>query len=176
MIKQVIKNISEKYGTLCEEEYLFPTPSQLTLCDIDSLMLCKTGFRARYIRDAIDKISSSEVDLSLFPEMTTEEAKQKLISIKGVGEKVADCVLLFSLRRREVFPTDVWVKRVMEHFYFDGKDTPIKEIHSFSKEKWGEYAGYAQQYLFYYARSLQIGTDKNSKIKENKSKSKKTNK
>ena len=71
--------------------------------------------------------------------------------------------MLFSMGRREVFPTDVWVKRVMEHLYFNGEDTNIKVIHAFAKEKWGDLAGYAQQYLFYYARSLKIGTDKEKK-------------
>ena len=89
--------------------------------------------------------------------------EKELISIKGVGQKVADCVLLFSLKRRETFPTDVWIKRVMEHLYFNDEEKDIKEIHAYAQEKWGKYCGYAQQYLFYYARSLKIGTDKEKK-------------
>ena len=76
---------------------------------------------------------------------------------------MADCVLLFSLKRRETFPTDVWIKRVMERLYFNDEEKDIKEIHAYAQEKWGEYCGYAQQYLFYYARSLKIGTDKEKK-------------
>lgn len=157
MIKQVIKNISEAFGQKAGDYYLFPNIKELEKADNESLMACKTGFRAKYILDAIEKISSKEVDLASFSKLTTEEARKKLIEIKGVGPKVADCVLLFSLRRNEVFPTDVWVKRVMEYFYFDEKETPIKDIHSLAYKLWGDYAGFAQQYLFYYARSLKIG-------------------
>lgn len=157
MIKQVIKNISEAFGKKEGDYYLFPSLEELKRADNDSLMACKTGFRAKYILDAIEKVNSKEVDLDKFSALTTEEARKELISIKGVGPKVADCTLLFSLRRNEVFPTDVWVKRVMEYFYFDEKDTSIKEIHSLAYKLWGDYAGFAQQYLFYYARSLKIG-------------------
>lgn len=157
MIKQVIKNISEKYGDKTGEYYLFPTIEQLSKSDYESLKLCKAGFRAKYILDAIEKVSKKDIDFKSFKDMDTESVRQKLISINGVGPKVADCTLLFSIRRREVFPTDVWVKRVMEHFYFEGNDTNIKKIHEFAKEKFGEYAGFAQQYLFYYAREQKIG-------------------
>lgn len=160
MIKQVIKNISEKYGTKSENYYLFPTMEQLKNADEDTLISCKTGFRAKYIIDAIDKLQNKTVDLNNFEKLSTEDAREKLISIKGVGPKVADCTLLFSLKRREVFPTDVWVKRVMEHFYFDGNDTSIKKIHELAQKKFGKYAGYAQQYLFHYARQLKIGAKK----------------
>ena len=158
MIKQVIKNISEKYGVKEGEYYLFPTLNQLKKATPEELKLCKTGFRDKYILDAIQNIENNTINLEQLYNMTTQEAKDQLLKIKGVGTKVADCVLLFSLKKNEVFPTDVWVKRVMEHFYFDEKDTNIKEIHNFAKEKWGDLAGYAQQYLFYYARSEKIGT------------------
>ena len=158
MIKQVIKNISEKYGEKCENEFLFPTLEQLKNATNEELRQCKTGFRDKYILDAIEKISQKNVDFSNYPNFSTEEAKENLTSIKGVGTKVADCVLLFSLKKNDVFPTDVWVKRVMEYFYFNEQDTPIKTIHSFAKEKWGNLSGYAQQYLFFYARSEKIGT------------------
>lgn len=158
MIKQVIKNISEKYGTKEGDYYLFPTLSQFRNATPDELKLCKTGFRDKYILDAIQNIQNNTINLESLYNMSSEDAKNELLKIKGVGTKVADCVLLFSLKKNDVFPTDVWVKRVMEYFYFDEKDTPIKEIHSFAKEKWGDLAGYAQQYLFYYARSEKIGT------------------
>lgn len=157
MIKKVIKNISQKYGEQCENNYFFPTLEQLSKATDDELKECKTGFRSKYILDAIDKVENKSVNLDQFDSLTTEKAKETLISIKGVGTKVADCVLLFSLKRKEVFPTDVWIKRVMEHFYFDDEETSIKKIHEYAKEHFGEYAGYAQQYLFYYARELKIG-------------------
>ena len=158
MIKQVIKNISEKYGEQEGEEFLFPSLEQLKKATSDELRECKTGFRDKYILDAIAKIDEKTVDFSKYNEYTTEQAKENLLLIKGVGTKVADCVLLFSLKKNDVFPTDVWVKRVMEYFYFNEQDTSIKEIHKLAEEKWGKLAGYAQQYLFYYARSEKIGT------------------
>lgn len=158
MIKQVIKNISEKYGVKCGENYLFPILEQLKVATPEELKLCKTGFRDKYILDAIQNIESGNVILEDLFNISSEDAKEQLLKIKGVGTKVADCTLLFSLKKNDVFPTDVWVKRVMEYFYFNEEDTSIKKIHSFAKEKWGDLAGYAQQYLFYYARSERIGT------------------
>ncbi len=158
MIKQVIKNISEKYGDKTEDYFLFPSLEQLKKASTEDLMSCKTGFRAKYIMDAVKNVSEKTVDFKELENLPTCEVRQKLMKIKGVGEKVSDCVMLFSMDRKEVFPTDVWVKRVMEYFYFDEKDTKIKEIHSFAEEKFGKYAGFAQQYLFHYARQMKIGT------------------
>lgn len=157
MIKQVIKNISEKYGVKCEDDYFFPTLQQLKGATAEELRLCKTGFRDKYILDSIENIENGNLKLEDLFNLSSDEAKEQLLKIKGVGTKVADCVLLFSLKKNDVFPTDVWVKRVMEYFYFNEQDTSIKKIHSFAKEKWGDLAGYAQQYLFYYARSEKIG-------------------
>lgn len=162
MIKKVIQNISMKYGEKYSDEYLFPPINKLKNATNDELRLCKTGFRDKYILDAIKKIEENDVNLKELFEKSTVQAKEELLKIKGVGTKVADCVLLFSLKKNDVFPTDVWIKRVMEYFYFDEKDTPIKEIHQFAKDKWGEFSGYAQQYLFYYAREEKIGNKKTS--------------
>jgi len=158
MIKQVIKNICEKYGTKSGDYFLFPTLEQISKADEKELLSCKTGFRAKYIMDAIKNVSSKNIDFEKMKALPTGTLRSKLMEIKGVGEKVSDCVLLFSMDRKETFPTDVWVKRIMEHFYFNGKETKIKTIHSLAEEKFGEYAGFAQQYLFHYARKLKIGT------------------
>lgn len=156
MIKKVIRNISEKWGEPLDGEYLFPSLESLKASDEKSLMECKTGFRHKYITDCIEKLSSGIISLEAIKTLPTPEAKAELMKIKGVGSKVADCVLLFSFGRHEVFPTDVWIKRVMEYFWFDGKDTPIADIHALAYKKWGDLAGFAQQYLFYYARTLKI--------------------
>ncbi len=156
MIKKVIKNISERWGKEVGGEYLFPDICSLENSDGASLMECKTGFRHKYITDCLEKLKRGDIKLEELKQKDTETAKRELMSIKGVGTKVADCVLLFSYGRSEVFPTDVWIKRVMEHIYFGDSDRTIGEIHSFAKEKWGKYAGFAQQYLFYYARTLKI--------------------
>ncbi len=158
MIKQVIKNICKEYGDFYEGSYLFPSLEQLKNVTEDELKACKTGFRAKYILDAIEKINNKTICFDKYKTLSSENTKNELLLIKGVGTKVADCVMLFCLKKFDVFPTDVWVKRVMEHFYFNKKSVPIKNIHNFAKEKWGNLAGYAQQYLFYYARSQKIGT------------------
>ena len=84
--------------------------------------------------------------------MSVAEAREALMTIKGVGEKVANCVLLFGLGFTDTFPVDVWMKRIMEYMYF-GEDTKKEIIEKFAMEKFGEYAGFAQQYLYYYYRS-----------------------
>ncbi len=157
-IKGIIERMSEKYGSRLECGCLFPTLEELKNVSEEEFFELRMGFRAKYIRDCLDKLISGEVDLSKIDELDTEELLAMLLKIKGVGQKVADCTMFFSMGRREVFPIDVWVKRVMEHLYFEGQDTSVKNIHNFAKNKWGDYAGYAQQYLFYYARSLKIGT------------------
>lgn len=162
-IKGIISRMAEKYGKKADEDYLFPTLDEIKKASEEDLFALRMGFRAKYIRDCIDKLLSGEVDLGKIESLSTEELLKMLLKIKGVGQKVADCTMLFSMGRREVFPTDVWIKRVMEHLYFNGMETNIKDIHKFAKDKWGDLAGYAQQYLFYYARSLKIGTDKNKK-------------
>ena len=117
----------------------------------DDIRACKAGFRAPYIIDAVSKVYSGEITAESFEGLSTDEARNKLMTIKGVGEKVANCVLLYSLGRREAFPVDVWMKRIMEELYFH-KDTDKKVIESFACEKFGKYAGYAQQYLFIYGK------------------------
>lgn len=157
MIKQVIKNISEKFGEKSGDFFFFPSVKQLINASIEELMSCKTGFRAKYIADAVKKVGEKQIRFETLDKLPTRDVRQKLIEIKGVGEKVSDCVMLFSMNRKEVFPTDVWIKRVIENLYFNGKNVKLKEIHNFAENKFGEYAGFAQQYLFYYAREMKIG-------------------
>ncbi len=88
--------------------------------------------------------------------MDTADARKELLKYKGVGNKVADCVLLYSGIKYDVFPVDVWVRRVMEELFF-GRETGFSEIQQFASEKFGQCAGFAQQYLFYYAREHKIG-------------------
>ena len=83
--------------------------------------------------------------------------EKNVIEIKGVGEKVANCVMLFSLGYRDAFPIDVWIKRIMESVYFNGEDTSKERIAEFAREKYGEYGGYAQQYLFCFGRDNKVG-------------------
>lgn len=155
-IKQVVENLSVMYGSKIEgtDAFAFPTVEQLQRADIEGIMTCKAGFRAKYIVDAVEKVSAEAVCVNRDNTMETAELKERLLSIKGVGTKVSDCVLLFGFARHEYFPTDVWVKRIMEHFYFGGNETAIENIHELAKRKFGSYAGFAQQYLFNYARQF----------------------
>ncbi len=160
-IKQVVRNISEKCGAKTvtykgEEIHAFPTLEELMTLSEEDLRACKTGFRAPYIMDACRKVADGEVSEEELRKLPVDEARKMLMKIKGVGEKVANCVLLFSLGRREAFPVDVWMKRIMENMYF-GQDTNKAEIEKFACEKFGEYAGYAQQYLFFYGRENKVG-------------------
>ena len=155
-IKQIVRLISEANGHLLgeingREYYSFPHLPELDKITVDDFKALKTGFRAPYLRDAIDRMMSGEIDGDELRGMTFADAKERLMNIKGVGDKVANCVLLFGLGFRNAFPVDVWIKRVMEELYF-GKDTPKDLIEKFAAEKFGKYGGYAQQYLFIYAR------------------------
>lgn len=154
-IKKIVAQLSQMYGTKqklgSETLYAFPTISQLEgikRSDLDDL---KAGYRADYIVDAVERLTTGEVDLERVKTLSYPEAKSELMKIKGVGPKVADCVLLFSAGKSEAFPIDVWVKRTMQTLYLDDKAS-IKEIEAKAKALFGEYAGFAQQYLFYYAR------------------------
>lgn len=107
------------------------------------------GFRARYILHNIEVLKTK--DLFLLCNMDTLEAYNKLVEYQGIGPKVADCILLFALERYEVFPVDVWVKRIMEKLYFE-TNTSLKTIKEYSKTNFGNYAGIVQQHLFFNVR------------------------
>ena len=161
-IKQVIESLSRTFGEKIEdpyggEYYTFPTVRALNEASIDEIMSCGTGFRAKYIKDACEKIVNGEIVLDELENFDEERAREVLVKIHGVGQKVADCVLLMALGKHNTFPTDVWIKRVMEVFYFDGKATPVRQIHVYAAKKWGAKSGFAQQYLFHYAKEKQIG-------------------
>ena len=159
-IKQIINTISIKYGDIAGEidgksYYHFPTLEQLGKVTESELRLCKTGFRAPYIVDACEKLQKEVVLESRMLMANTDHTMDELMLIKGVGIKVANCVALFSLSKRNAFPIDVWVKRIMEKIYFE-KETRQNEIATLAEQLYGSFGGYAQQYLFYYARENNI--------------------
>ena len=159
-IKKIIKNICQTYGQPLQFNdnvyYSFPEPETLYGKTLEDLAFCRSGYRCKFILDAARFVVENDLSLESLRNQETEAARKTLMEIKGVGQKVADCVLLFSLQKDEVFPTDVWVKRVVEYFYF-GEETRIQEIHAFAREHFGNLAGLAQQYLFYYAREKKLG-------------------
>lgn len=161
-IKQLVKRISERYGEYLgevngESYYSFPDVKTLGKISEEDYREMKTGFRAPYLFDASQKLAKGEISCEELCGLSEEETRKKLIEIKGVGEKVANCVMLFSLGFRSAFPIDVWIKRIMETLYFKGKDTSKEIIGKFALDLYGEYGGYAQQYLFCYGRDNKVG-------------------
>ncbi|MCL2462460.1 MAG: DNA-3-methyladenine glycosylase [Defluviitaleaceae bacterium] len=160
-IKKVLANITQAFGEpIADGFYTFPAPERLASAGLEEIAACRTGFRDKYILDAAQKVSSGEISLDALSSLSSARAREALMTIKGVGPKVADCVMLFSMNKKDTFPTDVWIKRVMQRFYFDDKEESLKAIHEFARERFGEYAGVAQEYLFAYARERQIGGKK----------------
>jgi len=167
-IMKIVEMISKKYGSVCGEYkkkkyYSFPSADVLKNVSEQDFRECKMGFRAPYIVDAISKVISGDIDYDYLSKSSIDEAIEVLMTIKGVGSKIANCVALFSLHKTEAFPVDVWIKRIMIELYFDGEDTDKRVIEEFAKEKFGNLCGYAQQYLFYYARKNGINKKKNVK-------------
>ncbi|BCN32337.1 DNA-3-methyladenine glycosylase family protein [Anaeromicropila herbilytica] len=159
-IKHIVNQLSEQYGSKIGEYngksyYSFPTVESLGKLSEVEFRELKVGFRAPYLVDACKKVIDGSVTNELIATKNNEDALKILLQIKGVGTKVAHCVMLFGLSRRDSFPIDVWIKRIMENIYYK-KETSKEEIQTFAKEHFGEYGGYAQQYLFYYARDNKI--------------------
>ena len=152
-IKALVASISEKWGNkLTDNMYSFPNAKQIEKVCEDDFRGLKTGFRAAYLCDAIEKVLKGDIAEKVLRTSSLKECEDLLCNIKGVGPKVANCIMLFSLGKREAFPIDVWMKRIMEELYFDGKEQCLKTIAALASDKFGEYGGYAQQYLFAYAR------------------------
>ena len=160
-IKGIIEKMSQKYGNKIvwkgKDYYIFPTIKQLSSASKDDLRALGMGFRDTYIFNTTNTIASGDINLEeLHNEKDTSKVREKLLTLSGVGPKVADCILLFStLKRFDVFPIDVWVRRVMNDLYIKNEDeTKVskKEIEKLAKEKYGDLEGIAQQYLFYWRR------------------------
>ncbi len=159
-IKGIIERISKEYGNKIiwnnEEYYTFPTPNELGKATIEDLRKLGLGFRDKRVYETTKMILNGEVKLQDFiEEKDTTNLREKLLLLPGVGAKVADCIMLFGLKRFEVFPIDVWVRRVMNELYIKNEDeTKVnkKEIEKLAIEKYANLAGLAQQYLFYWKR------------------------
>jgi N-glycosylase/DNA lyase len=168
-IKQMIQYLSKKFGKELIYDgytfYSFPKIEDLVEAGLEDLLNCKLGFRAKYIQKTSKYVDTNKLDLKGLCCLPYIEAKKELLDISGVGHKVADCVLLFSLDKLEAFPIDVWINRIMSKHYY--RYLPhvkyrqkylttkrYKQISSFGRDYFGKFAGYAQEYLFYYYRSL----------------------
>ncbi len=160
-IKGIIERLSEKYGKKIEcrgkKYYTFPTPEELKDVTVEEYRKLGLGFRDIRLYETTKMILERKVDLKELEENSnTIEVREKLLTLSGVGPKVADCILLFStLKRFEVFPIDVWVRRVMNDLYIKNEDeTKVnkKQIEKMAQDKFGNLAGLAQQYLFNYRK------------------------
>ena len=160
-IKGIIERLSKKYGDEIiwngKEYYAFPTAKSLKDVSVKEYRDLGLGFRDVRLYETVKRILEGKVDLEeLENNPNTTEVREKLLTLSGVGPKVADCILLFSdLKRFEVFPIDVWVRRVMNDLYIKNEDeTKVnkKQIEKLAQEKFGDLAGLAQQYLFYWRR------------------------
>ena len=160
-IKGIIERLSKNYGNKLiyggKEYYTFPTPEQLKNVTVEEYRKLGLGFRDIRLYETTKMILDKQVDLDeLRNNPNTMEVRDKLLTLSGVGPKVADCILLFSdLKRLEVFPIDVWVRRVMNDLYIKQEDenkVSKKQIEKIAQERFGNLAGLAQQYLFYWRR------------------------
>ena len=160
-IKGIIERLAKKYGKEIEwnntKYYTFPTAKALKDVTVQEYRELGLGFRDIRLYETTHMILDKKVDLEAMKNNpNTMEVREQLLSLSGVGPKVADCILLFSdLKRFEVFPIDVWVRRVMNDLYIHNEDeTKVnkKQIEKIAQEKFGDLAGLAQQYLFYWRR------------------------
>ncbi|MBQ8550873.1 MAG: DNA-3-methyladenine glycosylase 2 family protein [Clostridia bacterium] len=144
-IKGIIDRLCENFGEKTCGGYTFPSAEKIAALSLEDLSPLRSGFRAKYILDAARKFASGEVSADRINALSTDEARAELMKIYGVGEKVADCTLLFGFGRIDAFPKDVWIKRAMA-VLFDGV-LPECAV---------PFAGIAQQYLFHYARMTKL--------------------
>ena len=156
-IKSSINKISERYGNLIkqingEKIYGFPTPKQLSLASIDDLRECGVGYRDKYIFKPTQMIVNNEVNLESIKDLNIDDLRNELMKLLGVGNKVADCIMLFSCNKLNAFPVDTWVKKILKEYY-EIEYKSNKKINEFANDYFGEFAGIAQQYLFNYMRN-----------------------
>jgi N-glycosylase/DNA lyase len=153
-IEQINHELRRTFGReVGEGLHSFPEPTSLALATEARLRACRLGFRARHLFVAARQIASSEVSLESIVKLPTHEAREELIRIQGVGEKVANCILLFAYGRAEAFPIDVWVDRVLRQLYFNNSQRISHErLRTFANDHFGPYRGYAQQFLFHWIR------------------------
>jgi N-glycosylase/DNA lyase len=171
-IEQMLHKLSMKFGEKRVYEghdfYIFPSINRLANASENGLQECGLGYRAKYVQATAKKINDENINLEDLKNLSYLEARKKLLEFFGVGLKVADCVLLFSLEKLEAFPVDVWVKRVILNHYASQLPEPFvkklqshesltnseyEKISAFARTYFGAYAGYAQEYLYHYERT-----------------------
>jgi N-glycosylase/DNA lyase len=171
-IRQTLSNLSKKFGDGIHFDeydfYTFPTPQRLAKATAEELAKCGLGYRAKYVSETAKMVYENGFELESLRKLSYEKAKEELLNFPGVGLKVADCVLLFSLGKLDAFPVDVWIKRVILKYYGSyfpnefirkilGKksltNSEYEQLNLFGRRYFGDYAGYAQEYLYHYERT-----------------------
>lgn len=163
-IKKIIENLSKTYGDEIvwnnQKYYTFPTIKQLSKASVEDLRKLGLGFRDKRIYETTKMFLEGQIKLEeLEKEEDIDKLREKLLTLPGVGPKVADCIMLFGMQKYEVFPIDVWIRRVMNDLYIKNEDeTKVSksEIEQLARKKYGNLAGIAQQYLFFAARENSI--------------------
>lgn len=153
-IELTLDRLCRMFGDrLTETAWAFPDPGRLARAKPADLRRCLLGYRAPYVGAIARLVDEGRFDPPALAEVEYAEARARLLILPGVGEKVADCVLLFAYGKGEAFPVDVWVKRAVERRYFRGAQKSVRTIRAFARERFGGLAGYAQQHLYYYERN-----------------------
>ncbi len=146
-IKQCVKLLAQNLGKeICEGFYSLPNFEEIDQAPIETITECKLGFRARYLKNSARKIVADNFEPMKLRQLDYHSAKAYLTNLSGIGEKVADCILLFGASRFEAFPVDTWIKQAMHKLYNTGEKP--EHIRAFASDKFGEYAGFAQQLIF----------------------------
>jgi len=170
-IRHMLLKLTSKFGEKTALEglklFTFPTPEKLAGTTEASLATCGLGYRAKYVQNTSKRIFENDFELESLRQLPYEQAKKQLCRLAGVGPKVADCVLLFSLGKTEAFPVDRWIERVILNHYVEKlppelaqklkqraglTNSEYAKLNVFGREYFGEYAGYAQEYLYHYER------------------------
>jgi N-glycosylase/DNA lyase len=160
-IQQIISLLCERFGKPLivppghPPMFSFPTAERLTACAEADLRGCKMGFRAPNLLATAKVIAAGELNLESLRTRSTAEARAELIKLPGVGRKIADCVLLFAYGFQDAFPVDVWVMKALRQLYFPKRRPSPRKLREFADTHFGANAGYAQQYLFHYMRTMQ---------------------
>jgi len=165
-IKLMLKKLCKKFGRKVrfdgKEFFLFPEPKQLANAQTKDLLSCGLGYRAKSVKNASKDVVSGKIDFEFLKNTDYDTAKETLLNIFGVGDKVADCIMLFSLEKLVAFPLDRWMIRVLQKYYSKkfqslGKILTGKKyvlLHEEIVNYFGPYAGYAQQFLFKMEREI----------------------
>ena len=165
-IKTRLQNLCKKFGKQkkieSKEFFVFPEAKVISKASISEILGCGVGYRAKAIKNASDMVVKNEIDFENLKKMNYHDAKQELLKVLGIGNKVADCILLFSLEKSEAFPLDRWMLRILQKYYSNRFQLTTKtitnnsydDIHQKIVEYFGKYAGYSQQYLFKMEREL----------------------